>query len=657
MNARRLILLWVVGLFLALPSAAIFFDDLCGVKYNDLNHNGQRDTGEPFIRDWTIYLDDNGNGTKDPEEKSVMTDADGHYCLSQIGNVSHVVKEVGRPGWVQTAPAAGFYALAGGKSHSDLDFGNWQCKLEAVPSPFPFCAPVSAQVFLQPFVPPGTITWYSTTNCNTTALPPKSPWQALGGGSVWSTLVLEETTCYRAGISGVIGCPDPLLSNLVTIPVTKPSPPPTVQCTLAGGGACGTDLCGPVQPTFQVTPFNGPCFTGWQQLVDGEWEEVGEGVTFTPPPLAAAQCPSTSFGFRAPSGCGGLCPAPDPAPISLSIFAPSQAGTLTVLKSPICAGQDDVVSLAGQCGDKVQWQKNEHDGKGWSNIPGAFGNTVWLTNRLFKNTSYRVEVKNGPCGAVTGRPVLVEVTPKPSVQVNAGGPTRFCASPKGVLLTAVATPTPIPPEATYQWYQDGVGVPGGNTKTLVANQSGNYWVVFTTPCGKARSNLIQVVASKPVAAILGPCGICRPDCIQLQGVAEGGVGPYSYRWTPPGKTGAKLSVCAPGTYTLTVTDAIGCKAQASQAVGLCQKFAVNAGPPRTIIKGSSTTLGVTVSGAKLPFSYAWSPAAGLSSTTVANPVAKPLATTTYTVIVTDANGCQGKATVTVKVIKPPPPPT
>lgn len=48
-------------------------------------------------------------------------------------------------------------------------------------------------------------------------------------------------------------------------------------------------------------------------------------------------------------------------------------------------------------------------------------------------------------------------------------------------------------------------------------------------------------------------------------------------------------------------------------------------------------------------SYLWSPAAGLSSATSANPTFTASATTTYTVTVTNAGGCTGTASVTVNV--------
>ncbi|MBW8687516.1 gliding motility-associated C-terminal domain-containing protein [Chitinophaga rhizophila] len=48
-------------------------------------------------------------------------------------------------------------------------------------------------------------------------------------------------------------------------------------------------------------------------------------------------------------------------------------------------------------------------------------------------------------------------------------------------------------------------------------------------------------------------------------------------------------------------------------------------------------------------SYQWSPAVGLSADSIANPVATPAVTTTYTVNGVDANGCPGTASLTIHV--------
>jgi hypothetical protein len=65
----------------------------------------------------------------------------------------------------------------------------------------------------------------------------------------------------------------------------------------------------------------------------------------------------------------------------------------------------------------------------------------------------------------------------------------------------------------------------------------------------------------------------------------------------------------------------------------------------TICPGVSSTL--TTTGAT---NYTWTPATGLSSTTIASPIARPLSTTTYTVTGTGGVGCFNTAKVTVTVL-------
>lgn len=77
----------------------------------------------------------------------------------------------------------------------------------------------------------------------------------------------------------------------------------------------------------------------------------------------------------------------------------------------------------------------------------------------------------------------------------------------------------------------------------------------------------------------------------------------------------------------------------------------DAGLDQTICEGASVTIGgsPTASGGLAPYTYSWTPATGLSSSTVANPVASPTVTTTYTVTITDANSTSTSDVVTVTV--------
>lgn len=84
------------------------------------------------------------------------------------------------------------------------------------------------------------------------------------------------------------------------------------------------------------------------------------------------------------------------------------------------------------------------------------------------------------------------------------------------------------------------------------------------------------------------------------------------------------------------------------------ELVVSAGPDRTIISGNSTTLEGSATGASSVYTFAWSPATGLSSASVAQPVASPTATTTYTLTVTDSVDPAKVGTDTVTVTVTPP---
>lgn len=76
-------------------------------------------------------------------------------------------------------------------------------------------------------------------------------------------------------------------------------------------------------------------------------------------------------------------------------------------------------------------------------------------------------------------------------------------------------------------------------------------------------------------------------------------------------------------------------------------FLVDVGNDRTLVPGELRTLHAITTGGREPYSYSWSPTTGLSSATVASPVASPSATTTYTVTVTDADGLEATDSITL----------
>ncbi|MEY5001478.1 MAG: hypothetical protein RLZZ211_1514 [Bacteroidota bacterium] len=121
-------------------------------------------------------------------------------------------------------------------------------------------------------------------------------------------------------------------------------------------------------------------------------------------------------------------------------------------------------------------------------------------------------------------------------------------------------------------------------------------------------------------------------------------GQATYSWSPGVATTPSITVSptTTTTYTCTVTDANGNSCSQDQLITVNPTPTVNAGVDQNICNGSTATL--TATGAA---TYSW-------TNSVQNGVGfTPIATTTYTVTGTDANGCTGTDAVTVTLMPTP----
>jgi len=116
------------------------------------------------------------------------------------------------------------------------------------------------------------------------------------------------------------------------------------------------------------------------------------------------------------------------------------------------------------------------------------------------------------------------------------------------------------------------------------------------------------------------------------------------------------------TVTWTATDVNGNVTVRTQTVTRNPQINIDicAGPTRTIYTGTyqgvgpfgpqSVNLTSTVSGGTPGYTYKWLPATGLSNSLIANPIASPTVTTTYTLTVTDSKGCTRSLSITINVL-------
>ncbi|MDD2836095.1 MAG: SdrD B-like domain-containing protein, partial [Methanothrix sp.] len=98
---------------------------ISGTKFNDLDGDGTKDTGESGLADWKIYCDENNDGNFQDGEISAITDANGAYTLANLVPGTYKVREVLKTGWAQTTPAANLYTVELADANAvDKNFGN-----------------------------------------------------------------------------------------------------------------------------------------------------------------------------------------------------------------------------------------------------------------------------------------------------------------------------------------------------------------------------------------------------------------------------------------------------------------------------------------------------------------------------------------------------
>ncbi|MEM7031406.1 MAG: SdrD B-like domain-containing protein [Chloroflexota bacterium] len=102
-------------------------DGIHGVKYYDLNGNGQRDDDEHGLPGWVIVLTGQTQSGEQIELETV-TDEDGHYWFTQLPAGTYVIREIQKDGWQQTAPTTFSYQVPYDENQviENLDFGNWR---------------------------------------------------------------------------------------------------------------------------------------------------------------------------------------------------------------------------------------------------------------------------------------------------------------------------------------------------------------------------------------------------------------------------------------------------------------------------------------------------------------------------------------------------
>jgi len=287
---------------------------------------------------------------------------------------------------------------------------------------------------------------------------------------------------------------------------------------------------------------------------------------------------------------------------------------------PITQNLDTVYACDG---DSVVLTASPAGSYNWNN--GQTTQTIVVTQaNITPSGVYQYAVLNSSpaCFASSKQVKVIFVTP--TATITPLGSTALCPGGSVVLQAN--------PGNSYLWSN------GATTDTIVVSSAGTYTVTVTQfgNCS-AVSTPVVVTQSAPVAVINGVLTICSGSNTTLTATAG-----TSYQWST-GATTQSVSVGTSNVYTVTVTYSGGCTATASVNVTANTNPVPSITGNNSICQGQSSTISAgSYSG------YSWSTGATTSSININT-------AGSYSVTVTDANGCTGTATFNLAVNANPTP--
>jgi len=316
----------------------------------------------------------------------------------------------------------------------------------------------------------------------------------------------------------------------------------------------------------------------------------------------------------------GFVTCSDSATVKIKLIPPVTA-SISAVNDTVCPHGVTIITATGG-GGNVTYKWNT----------GATSSSITVHDTV--TTNYTVTVY-GVCDSTKEmKTVTVIQLPKPIIT----GTLWKCRGMKDTLtVSSSINPT------TYIWSN---GATSTSIITGTINADSTIYVTAKNSLGCPVTDTFHIaVRQYPTATIKyhAECG-STPDTILANAT---GTGPFTYQWNTGG-TNDTINVAVPDTTTFTVVISNGCPITKTvriipyyPTIGACCSAIINI--------GGDTTISASGTGIK---TYRWEPPTGLNCDTCTNVIATPSITTTYTLIGTDAEGCEAQATVTIYVETP-----
>lgn len=203
--------------------------------------------------------------------------------------------------------------------------------------------------------------------------------------------------------------------------------------------------------------------------------------------------------------------------------------------------------------------------------------------------------------------------------------------------TATAAPTGGTPGYSYLWSNDSTSAtiinltPG--TYTVTVTDANNCTTVQTVTVNSFNCNISATIASVNIS-----CNGANDGSASV--IINGAAQPVTYTWSN-GKNTPSVDSLSPGSYSVSILDGNGCPASLSVNITQPPVLSANATATAETANGANDgTATAQPTGGTIPYTYLWSNDSATATIT-------GLAPGSYSVTVTDENGCTSSQTVIV----------
>lgn len=243
--------------------------------------------------------------------------------------------------------------------------------------------------------------------------------------------------------------------------------------------------------------------------------------------------------------------------------------------------------------------------------------------------AYSVTVTDGNnCEAVESN---IGITEPNEINITISSTSELCNSNNG---TANASAMGGTGAYSYSWST------GANTASINSLNAGIYSVTVTDINGCINSESVTIEnIDGPNVTLTSTDAVCNNGGSATV-TASGGETPYNYNWSNGGNS-STISNLSSNTYSVTVSDANNCATVQSISIGnINNTISISFSTTNETCNNANGIISTSVSGGNAPYGYSWNNSETTSSIS-------GLSAGSFTVTVTDNNGCSNSNTTSI----------